>query len=75
MQGRLILIMGVAGCGKSGLARRLAQARGSVYIEADDFHPDENIARMGRGLPLTDEERAPWLAASIQFTEVRSTSA
>ncbi len=56
-----ILVMGVSGCGKSTLGRTLAEALGSVFLDADDFHPLENISKMADGLPLTDEDRDPWL--------------
>lgn len=58
-----ILVMGVAGCGKSTLARRLARQLGAVFIEADAHHPPANRARMAAGIPLTDAERWPWLLA------------
>lgn len=59
-----IVCMGVAGTGKSTLARRLArELDGFAFAEGDDFHSAENRARMSRGEPLTDEDRAPWLAA------------
>jgi len=55
--------MGVAGSGKSTVGRLLAQKLGWDYFEADDFHPPENVAKMSRAEPLTDDDRAPWLAA------------
>lgn len=60
---RLILLMGVAGSGKTTLGRRLAAELGWEYHEADDFHSAANKDKMGRGLPLDDADRAPWLAA------------
>lgn len=60
---RLILIMGVAGSGKTTVGRTLAEALGWEYHEADDFHSAANKDKMGRGIPLTDADRAPWLAA------------
>jgi gluconokinase len=56
-----IVVMGVAGSGKSTVGRRLAEALGVDFLDADDFHPPHNIAAMARGRPLTDDERAPWL--------------
>lgn len=53
--------MGVAGCGKSLIGARLAQALGAQALEGDAFHPPENIARMSAGIPLTDADRAGWL--------------
>jgi gluconokinase len=57
----IVVVMGVAGSGKSTIGRRLAQALGVPFVEGDDFHDPENIERMARGEPLTDEMRQPWL--------------
>lgn len=58
-----IVVMGVAGSGKTTVARLLAERIGVEYAEADQFHSEANIAKMTAGTPLTDEDRAPWLAA------------
>lgn len=58
-----IVVMGVSGSGKSLLARALAEHYGVRYLDADDFHSEQARARMASGLPLTDEMRAPWVAA------------
>ncbi len=58
-----IVVMGVAGCGKSSLALGLALALGWPMIEGDDFHGPENKALMAAGTPLTDKNRAGWLDA------------
>jgi len=58
-----VVIMGVAGCGKTTVGRLLAARLGLPYAEADSFHPDANIAKMRRGDPLDDQDRHPWLAA------------
>src|SRR6476620_1289194 len=58
-----ILVMGVSGSGKSTLGTALAATLGSVFLDADDFHPPENIAKMAGGTALTDLDREPWLAA------------
>jgi gluconokinase len=55
--------MGVAGSGKTTVGRQLATELGWPYHEADDFHSAANKAKMGRGEPLNDTDRAPWLAA------------
>jgi gluconokinase len=55
--------MGVAGSGKSAIGSALAQALAVEFVEGDDFHPAENIAKMSAGVPLTDEDRASWLRA------------
>ncbi len=60
---RVIVLMGVSGCGKSTTGRRLAGALGWTFRDADTFHPETNIAKMVRGEPLDDDDRAPWLAA------------
>ena len=55
-----IVIMGVSGCGKSTIADRLASEIGGMFLEGDSFHPPENKAKMGAGIPLQDEDRWPW---------------
>lgn len=55
------VVMGVSGCGKSTVGSALAQRLGIRYIEGDQFHSDENLRKMGAGLPLTDEDRRGWL--------------
>lgn len=57
------VVMGVAGCGKSTIAAALANELDVEFVEGDAFHTPENIRRMAAGIPLTDEDRAPWLAA------------
>jgi gluconokinase len=56
-----LVVMGVAGCGKSSVAQALAARLGGVLIEGDAFHPHANVDKMARGIPLTDEDRAGWL--------------
>lgn len=53
--------MGVSGCGKSTVGALLAQRLGVAFLDADEFHPPENVAKMTAGVPLTDEDRRPWL--------------
>jgi gluconokinase len=60
---KIILIMGVAGSGKSTIGRRLAAELGWPYHEADDFHSAANKDKMARGIPLDDYDRAPWLSS------------
>jgi gluconokinase len=57
----LFIVMGVSGSGKTTMARLLALATGGAWLDADDFHSAENKARMSAGIPLTDDDRAPWL--------------
>lgn len=59
---RHFLIMGVSGCGKTTVGKRLAEETGAVFLDADDFHPAANLAKMAAGQPLTEEDRQPWLA-------------
>lgn len=56
-----LVVMGVAGSGKTTLAAALSGQLGWACAEADEFHPDANIAKMSRGIPLQDEDRWPWL--------------
>ncbi|MBR0565957.1 gluconokinase [Azoarcus sp. L1K30] len=58
-----VVVMGVAGCGKSSLGKALASAAGWPLIEGDDFHPVENVTKMRLGKPLDDGDRAGWLDA------------
>src|SRR5215510_826679 len=55
--------MGVSGSGKTTIGQRLAQELGWPLYDGDRFHPQANIAKMRRGMPLTDEDRWPWLQA------------
>ncbi|AFY92085.1 gluconokinase [Chamaesiphon minutus] len=57
----IIIVLGVAGSGKSTIAKALADANHCQYIDADDFHSDANKAKISEGKPLTDEDRRPWL--------------
>jgi gluconokinase len=56
-----IAVMGVAGAGKTTIARALAAAIDVAYIDADDLHPAANVRKMSAGVPLDDEDRWPWL--------------
>lgn len=58
---RRVVLMGVAGSGKTTIGVALAPLWGGIYIDGDDLHPRGNIAKMSRGEPLTDADRAPWL--------------
>jgi len=61
MKHRPIVVMGVAGSGKSVVGRGIAAALARPFIDADDLHPRINIDKMRRGEPLDDADRAPWL--------------
>ena len=60
---KAIVVRGVSGCGKTTVARLLASRLHWDFAEADEFHSAANIEKMRAGTPLTDEDRAPWLAA------------
>ena len=62
----VILVMGVTGAGKTTVGGLLAKQLGWPFLDADDFHPPENIEKMKHGIPLTDADREPWLAAIHQ---------
>lgn len=61
-----VVIMGVSGSGKTAVGSALAARLGWRFIDADDLHPPANIARMSAGIPLTDQDRGPWLSAVAQ---------
>ncbi len=58
-----VVLMGVCGCGKSEIGRRLAAALGWTFHDGDDFHPPANVEKMRSGRPLDDDDRWPWLDA------------
>jgi gluconokinase len=60
---RIILLMGVAGSGKTTIGKLLAERLRWHFYDADDFHPQGNLAKMAQGLPLNDRDRRPWLLA------------
>jgi gluconokinase len=57
----LVVVMGVSGSGKTTVGAALAQRLRVPFADADDFHPKANIDKMSAGIPLTDEDRGPWL--------------
>jgi carbohydrate kinase (thermoresistant glucokinase family) len=59
----VVVVMGVSGCGKTTIGRRLAERWGATFLDADDFHPQENVQRMAAGIALTDADREGWLDA------------
>jgi gluconokinase len=61
--------MGVSGSGKSTVGAMLAGRLGWAYAEADDFHPAANVAKMRSGVPLTDDDRRPWLHAIAEWMD------
>jgi gluconokinase len=64
-----VVVMGVAGCGKSTVAATLARRLGWEFAEADTFHSTANIEKMRSGIALTDEDRWPWLDAIAAWIE------
>jgi gluconokinase len=65
----VVLLMGVTGSGKTTVGKRLAAELGWTYADADDFHPAANKAKMRAGIPLTDDDRWPWLLALRKVIE------
>jgi gluconokinase len=57
----VIVLMGVSGVGKTEVGTRLAKALGGTFAEGDDYHPPANVEKMRSGVPLTDDDRRPWL--------------
>ena len=60
---QIVVVMGVAGSGKTTVGTRLAEAMHCAYLEGDSLHSPANVEKMSHGIPLTDADRAPWLAA------------
>jgi gluconokinase len=58
---RAVILMGVAGSGKSTVGANLAERLAWTFLDADDFHPAANVQKMSNGIPLNDEDRMPWL--------------
>jgi gluconokinase len=57
----IVVVMGVAGSGKTTVGRRLAGELGWTFYDADDFHSAANVEKMSSGVPLDDDDRGPWL--------------
>jgi gluconokinase len=67
----IVIVMGVAGSGKTTVGALLSGKLGWTYAEADDFHPRANVEKMAAGHPLTDEDRKPWLHAIGEWIDAR----
>ena len=67
----ILLVMGVSGAGKTSVGKALAQRLGWAFEEGDLLHPEANITKMRSGIPLTDADRAPWLAAVAAWIDER----
>lgn len=68
----VVVVMGVAGAGKTLVGRRLATRLGYDFLDADSYHPRGNIEKMAAGVPLTDADRAPWLERLRRLLEGRA---
>src|SRR6476646_432084 len=66
----IAVMMGVSGSGKTTVARGVAERKGWVLLEGDAFHPSANVAKMHAGVPLTDDDRWPWLQAIAHEIDV-----
>jgi gluconokinase len=66
-----VVVMGVSATGKTTVAVQLADELGCEFIEGDDLHPRQNIEKMTKGIPLTDEDRWPWLQAIAELVAVK----
>lgn len=67
-----LVIMGVSGSGKTTISTLLSEHLGWIAAEADEFHPESNIAKMSSGTPLTDEDRWPWLASIREWMDTQA---
>ncbi|MDK2981228.1 MAG: gluconokinase [Chloroflexota bacterium] len=67
-----VVLMGVAGSGKTTIGQLLAEQTSWDFIEGDDFHPPENIRKMSAGVPLTDADRLPWLESLHQALQAHA---
>jgi gluconokinase len=70
----LVVVMGVSGSGKTTVGAALAQRLRVPFADADDFHPEANIAKMSAGIPLDDADRTPWLRAIADWLVEHSES-
>ncbi len=64
---RFFVVMGVAGCGKTTIGRALAAHLQCPFYDGDDFHSPANVRKMASGVPLNDDDRAPWLASQAEL--------
>jgi len=66
-----VVVMGVSATGKTTVGKHLAEELDCEFIEGDDLHPRQNIEKMSEGIPLTDEDRWPWLQAIAELVAVK----
>jgi gluconokinase len=69
----MVIVMGVCGCGKTTVGRALARELGYDFLDADDFHPEDNVTKMAHGVALSDDDRWPWLDAIVAAMRERAT--
>jgi gluconokinase len=69
-----VVVMGVAGAGKTTVSAALAERLGWTLAEADEFHPQANIDKMASGIPLTDDDRWPWLSSIRDWMSEQATA-
>ena len=62
----IVVLMGVCGSGKTRVGRALAESLGWPFYDGDDYHPPANVAKMAAGVPLTDDDRWPWLDRIVE---------
>jgi len=68
----IVVVMGASGAGKTTVGGLLAERLECEFLDADDFHPPENVAKMAAGIPLDDDDRAPWLEALNRLLRSRA---
>jgi gluconokinase len=68
----ILIVAGVAGSGKTTVGKLLASRLGWLFTDADSFHSPQNVAKMHAGVPLTDEDRWPWLQAIVAWMDERA---
>jgi gluconokinase len=68
----ILVVMGVAGAGKTTVGELIAKGLGWPFVDGDDLHPQANIDKMRSGIPLTDADRAPWLEAIGDWIDARA---